>query len=267
MVPALMMACGGCTLTAPIPGGPLRPDNFTTVQTTWAYAYGPAKGSQNGDTVSGNGQTVGRGGDLGAVVPISLGLRQSLRSSLELAGDIGWLSSGIEVRAGTPGGTGPWPFAISAGFRSSVLSIGIDENNPPPTYEGRVRFELYPRLRADRDGGTWLMLSAGVSYGLFEHSIEGPAQDGDVPDFAAHFVIARPEARLELSIGVDYRVRSAEVRFAIAPWILLDAGAPTDRCGSGCPPIDSFSQSWGVSFLFSPSLGGDLISRTRAVLE
>jgi hypothetical protein len=108
---------------------------------------------------------------------------------------------------------------------------------------------------------TRLILSGGVSYGLFEHSIAGPSvEGGDVPDLDARFVTTRPETRLELAIGFDLRGPNGALRVAIAPWFLLHAGAPRDRCGSACDPID-FSQSWGVSFLISPSLGGDLISR------
>ena len=263
IVMALIGTTSGCTLTAPVPGGPLRPETFTAGQTTWAYAYGSARGSSRGTTVTGNGETVGRGGDLGASIPISVGLRQALGSSVEMSGDVGWLESGLELRVGTPGGRGRWPWTVGAGVRSAAVAIGISDNNPGPTYQGRLRFEIDPLLTTvgPTEGPLRLMLAAGISSGVFEHSIEGPeSAGGDVPDFDARFVTTRPEARLELAVGVALRLANADFRFAIAPWILLGAGAPANRCGAACAPVD-FSQSWGVSFLLSPSVGGDLIAR------
>lgn len=248
-------------MTAPVPGGPLRPNTFSEVQTTWAYAYGPARGTKSGRSVTGNGQNVGIGGPLGAIVPINLGLRQSLTGTLEASANVGWVGSGVELRAGTPGGEGPWPFAVSAGLQSSRLAIGVLQSDPGPTYEGRLRLEVYPEVTRGPRMTTRLILSAGASYGLFEHSIAGPpSEGGDVPDLDADFVTTRPETRLELAIGLDLRGVNGALRVAIAPWFLVYAGAPRDRCGSFCGPID-LSQSWGVSFLISPSFGGDLISR------
>jgi hypothetical protein len=180
-----------------------------------------------------------------------------------MSGDFGWLDSGLELRVGTPGDSGRWPWTIGASFRSSAVAIGVPDNTPGPTYQGRLWFEIDPLLATvwPTQGPFRLMLAAGVSGGVFEHSIEGPVfSGGDVPDLDARLVITRPEARLELAIRFDLRRANADLRFAIAPWILLGAGASMDRCGAACGPVD-FSQSWGISFLFSPSVCGDLIAR------
>jgi len=77
-------------------------------------------------------------------------------------------------------------------------------------------------------------------------------------------LVVRPETRLELAIGIYRRGTQGAANFALAPWILLDAGAPTkDQCVACDPtgPVTDFSQSWGVALIVSPALAGDLIAR------
>jgi hypothetical protein len=254
----LLLVISGCALTPPIPGGPLRSGTYTAAQTTWAYAYGPARASQGGQQISGNGQMIGRGDPIGSAVPVSVGIRQALTTHAELAADYGFLNSGVELRAGTAAAESRWPGAISLQARSSQLAVGVSDNHPGPTYELRLRLEAYPEWVSAQK--RW-MFSLGVSHGVFEHSIPGPAaQGGDVPDLDARFVVARRETRLEFGIGFDLQVPRAELRFAVLPWVVLGSGATTAPCQPGCAPID-FSQSWGLSILFSPSLGGDLLAR------
>jgi hypothetical protein len=256
-----LLGIGGCALTPPIPGGPLRPGTYTAAQVAWAYAYGPARASERGQQISGNGQMTGRGEPIGSVVPVVIGIRQALAKHVELAADYGFLNSGVELRAGTGAEESRWPAAISLQARSSRLAIGVSDNNPGPTYEVRLRFEVYPEVVSAEKH---LMLSLGVSHGVFEHSIAGPEeQGGDVPDLEARFVAARPETRLEFGVGFDLQVRHAELRFAALPWVVLGSGGVTAPCLPGCGPID-FSQAWGLSILFSPSLGGDVFAHIFA---
>ncbi len=122
------VALGGCTLAAPVPGGPLRPGTYTQVQPTWSVGYGPASAGVDGMKVSGSGQAVGQGLDL-PFLPITVGVRQALGSAFEVSADAGWLDSGAEIRAGRP--VGAVPLAVSAGVRSSYFALVHQQD---PTY-------------------------------------------------------------------------------------------------------------------------------------
>lgn len=255
---ALLLAgsAGGCAITGTPPGGPLRAGTYTGVEpATWAIAYGPASATVNGTRLSGSGETWGPGPhpEEAALVPIRFGIRQALGGALEIAGDVGTLDSGVELRAGTMPGRQAPVFAVTAGARSSAIAL----NREARTTSARLRFELYPELSSGGAGTLFGMLAAGVSYGTFAHAIAGPDQTGgDVPATDPAFSLVRPEARLELSLGIDLRGPHGGALVALAPWILLHA----DTLCSGCGATYDFSQRWGVALLVTPSLGGDLIA-------
>lgn len=256
-VALLACAAGGCAITATAPGGPLRPGTYTSVEpATWAVAYGPASATVNGTRLTGSGETWGPGShpEDFAFVPIRFGVRQALGGSLEASGDVGTLDSGVELRAGTPGGTGELPIAVTAGLRSSAIAL----NRQRATTDARLRLEAFPVISHPGDSTLHWMLSAGLSYGTFAHAIAGPEDTGgDVPDVDPDFSVVRREARLELSVGFDLRAPNGGGTIALAPWILLYADPNCNGCGS---PHD-FSQRWGVALIITPSLGGDLITR------
>lgn len=250
-------AAGGCAITATAPGGPLRPGTYTGLEpATWAVAYGPASATVNGTRLTGSGQTWGPGPhpEAFAFLPIRFGVRQSLGGLVEASGDVGTLDSGVEVRVGTPGGDGRLPFAVTAGLRSSAIAL----NGERSTTNARLRFEAFPVLSHRSDSTLHWMLSAGLSYGTFAHAIAGPEETGgDVPDVDPDFSVVRPEARLELGVGIDLQAPNGGFTVALAPWILLHADTSCPYCGGAY----DFSQRWGVALLLTPSLGGDLIAR------
>lgn len=267
------LAFVGCALTAPIPGGPLRTNTVTQLQPSWALAYGRASARLGDSQVRGNAQTFGGPFPWGAVVPIRLGVRQAVGSVVDVGGDLGWVDSGLELRAGSPEGSWVVPMAISAGIRSSYLTIPSSNSGSigfaldQGTFERRLRVEAYPEVPMGRLGPVRLLLSAGVSWGAFAHDlVVGTSQEAgpNVTVGPVGVLVVRPEHRLELAIGIYRRGTRGTVAFAIAPWILLDAGAPTRAECVRCDPtgpVTDFSQAWGIALIVSPALVGDLIAR------
>jgi hypothetical protein len=268
------LAIAGCALTAPVPGGPVRANTVTQLQPSWALAYGRASARIGEARVRGNGQTFGGPIPWGAPIPIRLGVRQALGSVVEASGDLGWVDSGVELRAGSPEGSWAIPMAISAGIRSSsVLTIprsesgGVGIDLDQGTYERRLRLEAYPEVSMGRLGAVRLLLSAGVSWGAFAHDLViGPAEQAGpgITIGPVGVLVVRPETRLELAIGIYRRGERGVAAFALAPWILLDSGSPTRARCVDCAatgPVTDFSQTWGVALIVSPALAGDLVAR------
>jgi hypothetical protein len=258
------LAVTGCALTGPAPGGPLQPGTNTQIQPSWALAYGPASATVGGNRVTGNAQGYGGSNTELLPLPVRIGLRQSLGSTVEASGDVGWLDWGAELRAGTPGGTGAFPIAIAAGVRRGPFPFNLRER----TFSGHARFEIYPDLSSANDGSLRLILSAGVAVGSFAHSLDLPRSYqamGDVPNldpFGA--IVVRPETRLELGVGIHRRGPGGALEITLLPWIVLDSGAPSKAICSGCggnTPVTDFSQSWGMSLLFTPTAIADIIRR------
>ncbi len=258
------LAVAGCALTGAAPGGPLHAGTTTQVQPSWAFAYGPASANVGGTHITGNAQNGGGPSTQGLPLPLRIGVRQSLGGAVEASADLGWLDSGVELRAGTPGGTGAFPIAIAAGVRRGGFAFDVGEK----TFEGHARFEIYPDLSGAHDGSLRLALSAGVGAGSFAHSLALPESYramGDAPNvdpFGA--IVVRPEVRLELGIGIHRRGPGRALEITLLPWVVLDSGAPTEAICSGCgsaPAITDFSQSWGLSLVVTPTVFGDFIGR------
>jgi hypothetical protein len=192
-----------------------------------------------------------------------MGLRQSLGSAVEASGDVGWLDIGAELRAGTPGGSGAYPIAVAAGVRRGHYSSNLGER----PLSGHLRFEVYPDLSSAHDGSFRLALSAGVGIGSFVHSLTLPSSyklmgytSNTDPTGA---IVARPEARLELGIGVHKMGTRGDFEVTLLPWIVLHSGTPTKEFCSACsapiPPVTDYAQSWGLSLMITPAAWLDLI--------
>lgn len=262
------LAAGGCALTGTAPAGPLHAATATQIQPSWAFAYGPGSATVRGARVTGNAEGYGGTKSELAPVPIRIGLRQSLGSALEVSGDVGWLDSGVEARAGTPGGGGAFPIAIAAGVRRGPFPLELGEK----TLSGHARFEIYPDLSRAHDGSVRLALSAGLGVGSFAHSLTLPDSDrltgGDVPDaepFGA--IVVRPEIRIELGVGIHLLGPHGGVGATLLPWIVVAHGAPTRATCSDCEfvttpsnlDVADYSQSWGVSLVVTPTAWADII--------
>jgi hypothetical protein len=262
-----MLAVTGCAITGTAPGGPLHAGTTTQIQPSLALAYGPGSATVGGTRVSGNAESYGGTKAELLPVPMRLGLRQSLGSAVEVSGDVGWLDSGAEVRAGTPGGTGAFPIAFAAGVRQGPFPFGVGER----TFSGHARFEIYPDISNAHDGSVRLTLSAGVGVGSFAHSLTLPdsyrSTGGDVPNFDPFgAIVVRPETRLELGLGIHRFGPRGGVGATLLPWIVLASGAPTRMTCSAClfasganQAVSDYSQSWGMSLAITPTVWGDII--------
>ncbi|HXU60411.1 MAG TPA: hypothetical protein VN962_01830 [Polyangia bacterium] len=257
------LAAGGCALTGTAPGGPLHAGTATEIQPSWAIAYGPGSATVGGARMSGNAESYG-GTKMELVpIPMRIGLRQSLGSAVEVSGDIGWLDSGVEVRAGTPGGSGAFPIAIAAGLRRGPFPFDVGEK----TLSGHARFEIYPDVSRANDGSLRLTLAAGLGVGSFTHSLTLPESDrstgGDAPNFGPFgAIVVRPETRIELGVGIRLFGPHGGIGATLLPWIVVAHGAPTRATCSDCAvdatPSD-YSQSWGLSLVITPTAWADLI--------
>lgn len=259
------MMGGGCAITSPAPGGPLRQGAYLRVQPTWAVSYAPGDAvvtppqgvSAKAGPVSGNTQSFG--GDptltaVGTVIPISLGLRQSVGRFADVGADLGWLDSGVEVRVGPSDATAALPFVVSASARSSRLALlKLDEQ----TYQGRLRFEAYPRIEELPFLSRRAIVGGGVSFGTFLHDLGVPAiPDPNPPEIGGgppHVMLTRPEVRLEGVFGYERHDDRFGLMVAVAPWIVAAHGAVSSRDWI----VSSFSQDVGVTLLVSFTFGGD----------
>ncbi len=249
---------GGCALTSPAPGGPLRGGSFTELQPSWAMAYGRASATVGGVPVSGNGQTEVVGKDrvpLPNLLPLTLGVRRQIGPAFDVSADIGWVDAGIGLRIGLPSGA-LIPVVLSAGARTGKISVSDDD-----TYQGLLALEAYPDLSRERDGSWRLVLSLGLAAGAFAHQLALPDSFDSGSDAPHGFPVAsvvRPELRLQTSIGLSLVRGGHAIMVALSPWILLAAAAPSSTTCLACEnfsAVSNFSQSWGLALLVVPSIG------------
>lgn len=253
----------GCALTTPAPAGPLRPGDATQIETAWAFAYGRASATVNGAVVTGNGQAQVEGrpakGDpiptLPDPVPLTVGVRQVLRGSLEASGDLGWMDSGVGLRGRVPYlDREALPLVVGAGLRTGKISAFASD-----TYEGSLAIETYPRIAPLRYPSWRLILSLGVTGGIFQHQLllpEAYDSDSDAPQGPPTVVVLRRELRLQTAVGVYLGGERRGLAITLAPWILLGASAPNSiKCGAcnGVTSIANFSQTWGLALVVAPS--------------
>lgn len=253
---------GGCALTAPAPGGPLRAGAYTQLQPTWAIAYGPASMTVDGVRVSGTAQSrnVGRGviDPFPNPIPLTIDVRQAVGPSLEANVDMGWVDSGVGLRLAVPPVGAAWPVAISAGVRSGRVSAFGDD-----TYEGHLAIEGYPVISGARERSLRLLLSVGATVGTFVHELVLPqsyASSSDAPVGPPIVRIVRPELRLQTSVGLFLFRDHFGVGIALSPWFLLHADEPTSAVCQDCDAphvIGNYAQTWGISLTIAPSIGSD----------
>jgi hypothetical protein len=266
---AAAICCAGCALTAPAPGGALREGGFLQVQPTWAMSYAPGGATVhatspgvrgNGGAISGNTQSLGGDPSLaafGAVLPISLAVRQSIGRAVEVAVDGGWFDSGVELRSGVPDASARLPVVFSIGARASRFGL-----LPPKeqTYQFRLRAEAYPRLHPAVNDSARGVLALGVSAGSFLHDMGIPAPpDPNPPEIGSgppHVLFVRPEVRVECFLGIQARGRHAHWLVGVAPWIVVANGTARTETNSDWA-VDAFSQQVGTSLVASVGLGGD----------
>jgi hypothetical protein len=224
-----------------------------------ASLAGPGLGNGVGNIhVDGNAENIAGNQGLallGTPIPITAGVRQSLGAHADLAATLGWHDSGLELRLGPGPGEGV-PWAITAGARAGRFGLLGDRR----TYEGRVRFEAYPRLPTPTGPSSIEMaLSLGVSAGLFSHFLPLPdnREPSDTPSAPPNVQILRPEVRIEGAIGIGAQTAGGGFTVALMPWVAVASGTPTATDSS--ITVTSFDESVGVSLVFAPGGGHDLL--------
>lgn len=256
---ALSPVAVGCALTTAGPGGPLRSGTSTEVQFTSAMAYGPATATVGGVRVSGNAQTNQAAGlsvnPLPNPVPVTVAVRQQVGSSFEVSGDLGWVDSGVGVRARLP--TSEWlPLVLSAGARTGEIGVW-----GRATFHGVLTLEAYPELSRRGAGGPHrFVFSLGLAAGHFEHDLALPASfelSTDAPHGLPSEIVIRPELRLQAAVGVHLQGQHGALTLALAPWVVVANAAPVsatcDQC-EGPQSLSAISQTWGISLLVMPAV-------------
>lgn len=264
---AVMAFASGCALTAPALGGAPRGGAFAQLQTAWAISMGPADATLTGPNLGGgtgslhvHGNAENLAGDqglalLGTPIPVMAGVRQSLGAHADLAATLGWHDSGVELRLIPAPGRG-FPWAIAAGARAARFGLVGDRR----TYEGRLRLEAYPPVSSpNAPAGTQMALSLGVSAGVFGHFLPLPddRDRGDAPSAPPNVEILRPEVRIEGALGIGRQTTGGGFTVAVMPWVAVAKGTPTASDSS--ITVTSFDESVGVSLVFAPGGGHDLL--------
>jgi hypothetical protein len=180
-----------------------------------------------------------------------------LGGSVEASADLGWMDSGVGLRARVPYlDRASVPVVLSAGFRTGKIAAFSSE-----TYEGKVALELYPLIAPIRHPLWRLILSAGVAGGVYQHQLLLPDaydSDSDAPTGAPTVIVLRPELRLQTAVGVYFGGERGGFAVTVVPWVLLGASALTSITCSDCDlvgSVASFSQSWGLALVVATSYG------------
>jgi hypothetical protein len=247
----------GCIAAPGIPGGPMQGPSVALTG-TYGYALAPAEVQLHRST---DDRRLRQWDETTEAVnlpvaPARGGARVGLSDWLDVAADVGFLESGAEVRVGVPEGSRPLPFAISVGSRWGAL--GLLDRHQGEHREGRVRFEIYPRLHGlDRGVRMNLIGTLGASFGrryraLPAHGLppalvpdpdedhEGWPTVGTWNDPTSY--VLRDETRLEATLGIEKRKDRTVVSFFLMPYWTVAHGRALDAGCSGC-------QEWRVERL------------------
>ena len=258
-------ALSGCIGAAGIPGGPLQ---GTGVQLggSWGYAFAPSRITMRSQSDGRSDSYVDNAADAlnFPVLPSRLGGRVGIGKWFDVAGDLSWLDSGLELRAGLPEGSRPFPMALSLGLRSGRWGM-LDFDNRDSS-EQRLRLEAYPRLATYPASRLNLISTLGISTGRRFHPSQLPGRFAggrfDDPGPNVDPRLLRDETRLEGSIGCEVRQKGFFASALFMPYVVTGSGNLTASCGS-CEgwETERFRSSFGgalfltlgISFLFDGS--------------
>lgn len=249
---------GGCIGAAGVPGGPLQ-GTAATLGLSYGAAISPASvtlRSIDGPRSSywdnaGDAQNV-------PFLPSRFGTRIGVGKWFDAAGDVSWLDSGLELRAGLPEGAEPMPFALSLGVRAG--SMGLVQAGNRGSHEERLRLELYPLLWRNAEGTrVSLIATAGASRGRRYHPLSVPARysnqvdiEGPDPDSRVDLSVQRDEVRFEASAGVELRRGEFFLSGVLMPYLVTSAGPASAYCrtcaGFG---FDGMKQPFGAALFVS----------------
>jgi hypothetical protein len=179
------------------------------------------------------------------VLPQHLEVRLAPVGWMDVGADVGWLDAGTDLRLGVPAEKGRiFAGHFAGGIRTGRLSIA-NATRDNGSYWGR--FEAYPLVAGDTGR---LLLSIGVSSGLFYHELElrEPEDDDYEGVGLPNFHIVRKETRLETGIGYHFRVGRGVILFAANPYFILRSRAAPEPC-TPCPWPEEWKQTWGLVFI------------------
>lgn len=256
----------GCIAAPGIPAGPLQ-GTGVTLSGSYGYALAPARIAMQ-STVDGRSDHYGDHAADAVNVPFfpsRLGGRVGLTKWFDAAGDISWLDSGLELRAGLPEGSEPFPMALSLSARSGAWGL-LSLANRDST-EQRVRFEAYPRLVTWSEGARLNLISTlGVSTGRRFHPLALPdrfaPKDNDdsndegpmipVPEFPNYAYVYRNETRLEGSVGCEVRKQNVFGSLVLMPYAVTGSSHLLGVC-KDCEnwQIQRFRSNFGAALFFT----------------
>jgi len=257
LVAGLSGLCG-CIGAPGIPGGPLQ-GTGVTFSGAYGYALAPARVTLQSTATGRRSSFRDAAGDAMNIpfLPSRLGGRVGITDWFDAAADLSMLDSGLELRAGLPEGTEPFPVALALGVRRG--SWGVLERENRFSTEQRLRLEAYPRLAELRYIRLNLISSLGVSTGRRYHPFYLPNRFQPYDDSSEGFPgptldpqLLREETRLELSAGLELRQRRFFASIVLMPYLVTGAHQLTGSCGQcGEWQVQSYESRVGASLFIS----------------
>jgi len=255
---ALAAGLNGCIGAPGIPGGPLQ-GTGVSFSGSYGYALSPARVTLRSTATGQSSSFHDSAGDAlnFPLLPSRLGGRVGITDWFDAAADLSWLDSGVELRAGLPESSKPFPFALAFGFRRGKWGALQRENQG--STEQRLRLEVYPRLAELPYVRVNLISSVGVSTGRRYHPFYLPdrfqgrdaaSEAYPVPAFDPQ--VLRDETRFEATAGVELRQRNFFASFVLMPYVVTGTGQPTGTCAE-CDhwALQSYQSNIGASLFVS----------------
>jgi len=245
-----LLFCASCVATPGLPGGPLqRPAlqggvAFGHVVTPVRFVRRYPSGGEYGGTDTGY--------PLAALLPQQFTGRLGLVDFSDVAGNVGLLTGGFELRVGAPEGWKPVPFALTYGYQTGQLGL-LDRGNRPER-EQRFRLEVYPRISTRARDRYNLVSSLGLSFGTRFQTFVSDAPHPAVTDHGSDTSILRNETRLDGALGVEARGEKFSMSVIGTPYWVLAAGKASEICTPNECFLSHYRNDFGVGLYVSISL-------------
>lgn len=244
-------ALPGCALAPGVPAGPIAaPGVHAHINYTYAYAPSTIRTLQpSGEPYTLHENAAMYGSPYPSpLTPSHVGLRVARSRSLDFGFDLGWLETGVQLRAGELDAARPLPWGVELEWRSGLTSAVAwfaDDHELGPAWQRnllRLRGELYPALPLGHSASglpsAFGVLTLGASLGRELASIASvprPFNTVEEGPFGPSLIGLRWETKLEASFGLQLRT-SGDHRytFVLMPWLTLYQGRLSNRECDGC---------------------------------